>query len=153
MNVQAEFDQLVNKLTTAINKVFADAADRETAKDPNSTYMRDPATGQAYTIFNTMTGSTDPADFSVENIIINGTIKQAPSLLGFKKPDGKIDQETADILKDIFTEEAYTLNPNLTKAGRMCQTAWSRTARKPAATMTASSKNWAASTYSFLGLA
>lgn len=116
MNVQAEFDQLVNKLTTAINKVFADAADRETAKDPNSTYMRDPATGQAYTIFNTMTGSTDPADFSVENIIINGTIKQAPSLLGFKKPDGKIDQETADILKDIFTEEAYTLNPNVKTA-------------------------------------
>lgn len=99
MNVQAEFDQLVNKLTTAINKVFAD-----------------PATGQAYTIFNTMTGSTDPADFSVENIIINGTIKQAPSLLGFKKPDGKIDQETADILKDIFTEEAYTLNPNVKTA-------------------------------------
>ena len=116
MNVQAEFDQLVNKLTTAINKVFADAADRETAKDPNSTYMRDPATGQAYTIFNTMTGSTDPADFSVENITINGTIKQAPSLLGFKKPDGKIDQETADILKDIFTEEAYTLNPNVKTA-------------------------------------
>ena len=116
MNVQAEFDQLVNKLTTAINKVFADAADREAAKDPNSTYMRDPATGQAYTIFNTMTGSTDPADFSVENIIINGTIKQAPSLLGFKKPDGKIDQETADILKDIFTEEAYTLNPNVKTA-------------------------------------
>ncbi len=116
INVQAEFDQLVNKLTTAINKVFADAADRETAKDPNSTYMRDPATGQAYTIFNTMTGSTDPADFSVENIIINGTIKQAPSLLGFKKPDGKIDQETADILKDIFTEEAYTLNPNVKTA-------------------------------------
>ncbi|MCX4350784.1 MAG: flagellar hook-associated protein FlgK [Lachnospiraceae bacterium] len=116
MNVQAEFDQLVNKLTTAINKVFADAADRETAKDPNSTYMRDPATGQAYTIFNTMTGSTDPADFSVENIIINGTIKQAPSLLGFKKPDGKIDQETADILKDVFTEEAYTLNPGVKTA-------------------------------------
>lgn len=116
MNVQAEFDQLVNKLTTAINKVFADAADRESAKDPNSTYMRDPATGQAYTIFNTMTGSTDPADFSVENVIINGTIKQAPSLLGFKKPDGKIDQETADILKGIFTEEAYTLNPNVKTA-------------------------------------
>lgn len=116
MNVQAEFDQLVNKLTTAINKVFADAADRESAKDPNSTYMRDPATGQAYTIFNTMTGSTDPADFSVENVIINGTIKQAPSLLGFKKPDGRIDQETADILKGIFTEEAYTLNPNVKTA-------------------------------------
>ncbi len=119
MNVQAEFDQLVNKLTTAVNKVFADAAAREKAKDPASTYMIDPATGDPYTIFNTMAVNdpTNPEnDFTVENIIINGTIKQAPSLLGFKKPDGKIDQETADIMKEIFTEEAYTLNPNVKTA-------------------------------------
>lgn len=119
MNVQAEFDQLVNKLTTAVNKVFEDAANRETAKNPNSTYMRDPATGQPYTIFNTM-AITDPVNpdnnFTVENIIINGTIKQAPSLLGFKKEDGTIDQETADIMKEIFTEEKYTLNPNVKTA-------------------------------------
>lgn len=119
MNVQAEFDQLVNKLTTAINKVFEDAALAEQAKDPNSTYMIDPATGKPYTIFDTMTNSTDPANpnkFTVENLIINGTIKQAPSLLGFKKGDDIIDQETADKLKEIFTEEVYTLNPNVKTA-------------------------------------
>lgn len=112
MNVQAEFDQLIHKVTTTINQVFADAANAETAKNPGSTYMRD-SDGNPYTIFNTKTGSTDPADFTVENLIINGEIKQAPSLLGFKKDDEIIDQETADKLKGIFTEEVYTLNPNV----------------------------------------
>lgn len=116
MNVQAEFDQLIHNVTTAINKVFADAAAREAAKDPNSTYMIDPETGAAYTIFDTKTGSTNPADFTVDNLIINTKIKQAPSLLSFKKDDEVIDQETADALKDIFTEEAYTLNPNVKTA-------------------------------------
>ena len=112
MNVQAEFDQLIHKVTTTINQVFADAAEAESLKNPGSTYMRD-SNGNPYTIFNTKTDSTDPADFTIENLIINGEIKQAPSLLGFKKDDEIIDQETADALKGIFTEEIYTLNPNV----------------------------------------
>ncbi len=51
--------------------------------------------------------------FTLENLIINGEIKQAPTLLGFKKDDDKIDQETADALKDLFMKEEYTLNPNV----------------------------------------
>jgi len=51
--------------------------------------------------------------FTVENIIINGELKQAPSLLGFIKEDGKVDQETVDKLKDLFTQELYTLNPKV----------------------------------------
>lgn len=111
MNVQAEFDQLIHAITTQINKVFKDAA--EAAGDyPDSTYMRD-SNGNPYQIFNTMSGGTDEKDFTVENIIINGELKQAPSLLGFKKEDGTIDQETADKLQAIFKEENLTLNPNV----------------------------------------
>lgn len=108
MNVQAEFDRLMHDVTTGINEIFAAAAN----KDPNSTYMRD-ANGDPYTIFNTNTGETDSDAFTVENLIINGEIKQSPSLLSFKKDDEKIDQETADALKDLFTEETHTLNPNV----------------------------------------
>lgn len=104
MNVQAEFDQLLNKITTSINEVFASAADKD------SGYMWDPLTDSPYTIFNTKTGEDD---FTIDNIIINGTIKQSPSLLSFKKEDGKIDQETADALKKLFTEEIHTLNPEV----------------------------------------
>lgn len=111
VNIQAEFDQLIHAITTAINQVFADAA--EAAGDyPESTYMRD-SDGNPYTIFNTKTGSTDPADFTVENLIINSEIKQSPSLLSFKRDDEIIDQDTADALKNLFTEEIYTLNPNV----------------------------------------
>ncbi len=109
MNVQAEFDQLVHKITTGINDVFAKAADRATAENPGSKYMRD-ENGNPYTIFNTVTGIPD---YTIENIIINGEIKQAPSMLGFIKDDLKADQETADALKELFTSEEHTLNPNV----------------------------------------
>lgn len=111
MNVQAEFDQLINAITMGINKVFEDAANAA-GNYPDSTYMRD-ANGNPYQIFNTMSGGTTEKDFTVENIIINGELKQAPSLLGFKKEDGTIDQETADRLQAIFKEENLTLNPNV----------------------------------------
>ena len=111
MNVQAEFDQLINAITMGINKVFEDAANAA-GTYPDSTYMRD-ANGNPYQIFNTMSGGTTEKDFTVENIIINGELKQAPSLLGFKKEDGTIDQETADRLQAIFKEENLTLNPNV----------------------------------------
>ena len=109
MNVQAEFDQLIHAITTGINKIFEDAANKATAANPDSTYMRD-SNGNPYQIFNTISGN---GDFTVENIIINGELKQAPSLLGFKKDDDTIDQETADLLKDLFKEESLTLNPNV----------------------------------------
>ena len=112
MNIQAEFDRLMHDVAIGINKILKDAADAETAKNPNSTYLRD-ANGNPYTIYNTKTGETDDDAFTVENLIINGEVKQAPSLLGFKKEDGKIDQETADALKNLFTEETHTLNPNV----------------------------------------
>ena len=38
-----------------------------------------------------------------------------PSLLSFRKVDGEVDQEKADALKAVFTEEKYTLNPNVKK--------------------------------------
>lgn len=112
MNVQAEFDRLMHDVATGINKILKEAAEAATAKNPDSTYMRD-ENGNPFTIFNTQTGETDEDAFTVENMIINGEVKQAPSLLGFKKDDGQIDQETADALKDLFMEETHTLNPNV----------------------------------------
>lgn len=115
MNVQAEFDQLVNKVVNAINGVLADAAAAAEAENPGCGYMLN-SEGKPYQIFDTVTGETDKQGnpyFTIENIIINGELKQAPSLLGFIKVDGKVDQETADRLKELFTEETHTLNPKV----------------------------------------
>jgi len=109
MNVQAEFDQLVNKIVNAINGVLAEAADKD------SGYLVD-ANDAPYQVFNLIADVEDANHnpyFTVENIIINGELKQAPSLLGFIKEDGKVDQETVDKLKDLFTQELYTLNPKV----------------------------------------
>lgn len=110
MNVQAEFDQLINKVAEGINKVFEDAANRATAEQGNdSKYMRD-ENGDPYKIFDVITGSPE---FTISNLTINSVIKQAPSLLGFVKDDGKVDQETADALKELFSKSDLTLNPNV----------------------------------------
>lgn len=115
MNMQAEFDQLINQVAEAINGVLAKAAEDATAEDPNSTYMRD-GNGDPYQIFKSKVpkaNPNDPDDLTIENMMIDNELKQAPSLLSFKKKDGVIDQDTADALKAIFTEENLTLNPNV----------------------------------------
>lgn len=119
MNIQAEFDQLINGVVTGINDVLKEAAERERLVDPNSTYLRDEATGKPYQLFEMAVEEKDASgnvidNFSIGNIIINGKLKQAPSLLGFIRPsDDKADQYTADKLKEVFTNEDYTLNPNV----------------------------------------
>jgi flagellar hook-associated protein 1 FlgK len=110
MNIQAEFDQLINGVVTGINQALADAA------DPANNYLTD-SDGNPYRIFNLVADEKDAQgndNFSVENIIINGELKQSPSLLGFIRPsDDKADQTVADALKAVFTTEDYTLNPNV----------------------------------------
>ena len=46
---------------------------------------------------------------------MNPTLLQEPSKLGFRLADGSEDKATADALKAAFTEESYTLNPNVQK--------------------------------------
>ena len=110
MNVQAEFDQLMNSVATAINQVLKDAAEAASAEDPNSTYMRD-SDGNPYQIFKSKVSGSDT--LSVEEMMIDNELKQAPSLLSFKKDDDVVDQDTADALKAIFTKDTLTLNPNV----------------------------------------
>lgn len=94
MNLQAEFDQLIHSVTTKMNEVL------ESGENSYSLFLE-----KAY----------DGGKFSVGNIMVNPELLQEPSLLSFRKRDGEIDQEKADALKAVFTEEAYTLNPNVKK--------------------------------------
>lgn len=114
MNVQAEFDQLMNAVATAINQVLKDAAEAASAEDPNSTYMRytdGEYKGEVFQIFRSKVSGSDT--LSVEEMMIDNELKQAPSLLSFKKDDDVVDQDTADALKAIFTKDTLTLNPNV----------------------------------------
>jgi flagellar hook-associated protein 1 FlgK len=118
MNMQAEFDRLINKIVTGINDIIREAADRETALYPDSTYLRD-AYGNPLLVFNL--GTNDETKYgaaggpwTVQNIVINDILRQAPSLLGFIKTDMQSDyRPTMEAMKALFDDKVHTLNPNV----------------------------------------
>lgn len=133
MNIMAEFDQLIHNVATEINKVLSDAADRATAINPNSTYLRD-ANGNPIQIFTKIASDgyvKDPVTgtysymaeepdvvetlYNTENLQINIDILRIPTTLGFVLPDGSVDFTTMEALKSAFTTENNTLNINVMK--------------------------------------
>lgn len=120
MNVQAEFDKLVHIVTTKINDVLAEAAERGTAVNPDSGYLRDPnrldGNGKAlpYQLFQLMSGEDgNDQNWTVRNMVVNPELRQNPSLLTFRLDEHSEDNETMEALKKAFEETAYTLNPNV----------------------------------------
>lgn len=108
MNIQAEFDQLINAVVTSINSILQEAA--EGAGDAGtSTYLRD-ENGNPYQLFQK---SIEEGDWTVSNIVINTTLRQNPALLTFRLPDHSEDNATMEKLKAAFQEKVYTLNPNV----------------------------------------
>lgn len=113
MTAQAEFDELIHSVVTAINSVLEDAYN---AGDGN--YMSD-GNGNAIQIFNRKVSDPGTAEdtaktetlFTTQNIVINEELLQIPTKLGLVKADGSVDYETAEKLKNIFEEAEYTLNP------------------------------------------
>lgn len=133
MNIQAEFDQLIHNVCTAMNEVIKEAAEAATAKNPDSTYLRD-SQGRPIQIFQKIgsdgytrdpvtgdwTYNDEKADdyastYSVANLQMNSELMQNPSMFGFITIDGSVDYETIEKLKTKFTEESNTLNPNVKK--------------------------------------
>ena len=75
MNIQAEFDQLINAVVTKINGILAEEA--EIAKEQGDTeYLRD-ENGEPWQLF---TKVIDQEDWSVSNITINQRLRQNPAL-------------------------------------------------------------------------
>ena len=116
MTVQAEFDKLIHSVVKGINDILQDVHDAEAANGLD--YMSDDA-GNALQIFHRkvadVTDAEDPTKsetlFSVPNLIINEELMQTPTKLGFVKPDGQVDYETSEKLKDLFEAMDFNLNP------------------------------------------
>lgn len=122
MNVQAEFDQLINAVATKINAILKEAAELESATYPNSTYLRD-ENGNPYQLFRQIVddgstcklpdGTVVELGWTVSNIEIDIELRQNPTLLGFRLTDSSEDNATTEKLKNAFEEAIYTLNPNV----------------------------------------
>ena len=140
MNIQAEFDNLIHGVTTAINNVLCEEVNPDsntyyaTAEEcPIELFVRlgtprynykeawTDADGAHragyYYVPEDTTGS--PSDissmYSAQNMKINPDLLKQPTLLGFVKENGEVDQDKADALAGIFTTKFDTLNPNVTK--------------------------------------
>lgn len=108
MNIQAEFDQLINAVVTKINGILAEEA--EIAKEQGDTeYLRD-ENGEPWQLF---TKVIDQEDWSVSNITTNQRLRQNPALLKFRLNEHSEDNSTMEKLKAAFEEKIYTLNPNV----------------------------------------
>ncbi len=68
-----------------------------------------------YWVYNEENFNKRDSLYTIENLQVDPGLMQRPANLGFRKPDGSEDNETVEALKAAFTEEAYTLNPNVKK--------------------------------------
>ena len=122
MNIEAEFDQLINSVVTKINDILKEAAEAESKVYPNSTYLRD-SDGNPYQLFQRVVddgskytlpdGTVIEGGWNVSNLKINMQLRQNPALLKFRLHDGSEDNTAMEKLKAAFQEYAYTLNPNV----------------------------------------
>ena len=130
MNVQAEFDQMIHSVTTRINGILAEVYDPSRgymcAKDGSPLQLFQKVTTDGYEKVTDAGGNVtwkyaeeDPARtdtlYTLGNLQVNANLLREPSMLSFKKADGSADYDTTDKLKAAFTDESYTLNPNVLK--------------------------------------
>lgn len=108
MNIQAEFDQLINAVTTKINDILAEEADRVGPADV-SDYLRD-ENGDPYQLF---VKKNEVDGWTVSNMEINQELRQNPALLKFRLDEHSEDNPAMEKLKAAFEEKIYTLNPNV----------------------------------------
>jgi len=137
MNVQAEFDQLIHNVVTAVNDILYQAWSE--AKERGEVYMADDdgsplqifqkKESAGYTIDeNTgewvyMREATEDTEednyhtetlYSIPNLIINPHLLREAGKMKFRLDDKTVDYETAKKLVDAFDSDIYALNPNVT---------------------------------------
>ncbi len=73
------------------------------------------ADGKEYWVYNEENVAEADSLYTVNNLRVNQELMQKPSMLSFRLADGSEDITTAEALKEAFTEDIYTLNPNVQK--------------------------------------
>lgn len=73
------------------------------------------ADGKEYWVYNEEDPGAPETLYTLKNLRVNEELMQNPSKLGFMLGEDVVDMETAKKLKAAFTEENYTLNPDVKK--------------------------------------
>ncbi len=122
MNVEAEFDQMVHHVMTAINDILENAESNPAfldktagdASDFNLFVCANTTDKLNYKISDEKPAGTVLTGFTIKNSQINPTLLQEPTTFTFRMIDGNEDNATVAKLKEAFTKQQYTLNPNVT---------------------------------------
>ncbi len=122
MNVQAEFDQMIHSVMTAINQVMEEAESNPATLDNTAGLPSDfslfivanPTDKLTFDINDDLLAGTVYTGFTIMNSQVNPKLIQDPTLFTFRTVDGGEDTATMTALKEAFTKEAYVLNPNVT---------------------------------------
>lgn len=97
--------QLFTKTTT-------DCFTKDTA---TITYADDTSKEVDIWLYNEEDADTPESLYSLSNLRVNQELKQSPAKLGFRLEDGSEDNDTTTALKEAFSSEDWTLNPNVKK--------------------------------------
>lgn len=130
MNIEAEFDQLIHNVVTAVNDVFYHTYDISNGKymadddgSPLQLFIKVESPGYTY---NDTTGEWEkmPEEleddyytdtlYSIPNLMVNPVLVREAGKMAFRFADGTVDYDTAKELVDAFDADIYVLNPNVT---------------------------------------
>ena len=122
MNIQAEFDQMVHNVMTAINEIMETAESNPAIMDHSVGATSDftmficanEEDELIYNISEDKPAGSVKTGFTIKNSQINPKLIQEPTLFTFRTVDGGEDNATTSKLKEAFTKEQYVLNPNVT---------------------------------------
>jgi len=121
MNVQAEFDQMIHHVMTAINKIMEDAESNPATMDNTLGETSDFAMFVVanegdylpYDIDDEHPSGSVWTGFTIKNTQVNPLLLAEPTTFTYRTVDGSEDTATMTALKEAFTSEKYTLNPNV----------------------------------------
>ena len=121
MNVEAEFDQMIKNICTAINQVYRDAGSNPVtmgeveglASDYDLFKVLNDEDCLNYDIDENHKAGTVRKQYMITNIAVNPMYMEEPTAMKFILPDGSEDNATVENLKSAFTTAQYLINPNV----------------------------------------
>ena len=121
MNVQAEFDQMVYNIMTAINDILEKAESNPAYLDDSVGLPKDytlfvvanETDNLTYDISDDKPAGTVSTGFTIKNTQINSKFLEDPTIFSFRTLDGEEDTATVTALKEAFLKEDYVLNPHV----------------------------------------
>ena len=121
MNIEAEFDQMIHEVMTKINEIMEEAESNPAALDNTVGIPSDfslfvvanPTDKNMYDYGDEKPAGTVETGFTIKNSQVNPKLLMDPTLFTFRTIDGQEDNATTTALKEAFTQEKYTLNPNV----------------------------------------